>query len=121
MAAQSNTMTTNQAVQAYSTNKIEGATPGELVLHAYDYVIAQLRKGNMQTSNRGIVELQSSLNLDHLEVAGPLFRIYEYTSDIIRAGNFKDAERIISSLRNAWQQIVDLAETGAIIEDQAKE
>lgn len=119
--APSNTMTTNQAVQAYSTNKIEGATPGELVLHTYDWVISQLRKGDMHASKKGVVELQSSLNLDYLDIAGPLFRIYEYTCDTIRARNFKEAERTITDLRNAWQQIIDLAETSTLIEDQAKD
>jgi flagellin-specific chaperone FliS len=119
MSVQANSTTTSQAVQAYSKGNIEGATPGELVLHTYNYVISQLRKRDMVTSKRGVVELQASLDLDHLDIAGPLFRIYEYTCDTIRAGNYEEAEKIITDLRDTWKKILDAAETGAGLQDQA--
>ncbi len=112
MTQATTTRTTDEAVRTYKTNKIEGATPGELVLHVYDYVIACCRRKDLFGAKRGIVELQGALDLDHLDVAGPLFRIYEYTCDILREEKYDEAERIVGELRTAWRRIVDLAEAG---------
>ncbi len=106
------TIPTQQALKTYHANQIEGATPGRLVLMLYDYVLACLRRGDGMRAKKGLVELMGSLNLDYLDVAGPLFRLYEYCLDIVREKEFEEAQGYIEELREAWLGVVERTETG---------
>jgi flagellin-specific chaperone FliS len=106
-------MSTREVVEAYNASKIKGATPGQLVLQTYDYVITNCRRGDWVQAKKGLVELMGSLNLDHPDVAGPLFRLYEYCLDGIRERRFDETIAILSELREAWEALVDQVESGA--------
>lgn len=100
------------ALATYATNKVEGSTPGQLVLQTYDYVIACCRRSDWVRANKGIVELMHSLDLEQLDVAGPLWRIYEYCLDANRNKRFEEVIGLLSELRSAWAEVVDEVETG---------
>lgn len=101
MAADCPTLAT-EALNTYTTNKIDGASPAELVLICYDHVIACCRRREMMRAKDGVVELMGALDFGHVEISGSLFRIYEYLLDVIRAERFGEAEGILTELREAW-------------------
>lgn len=106
-----NAYTPQDAVQAYTAQAVEGATPGRLTLMLFDHVLACLRRKDVIKAKQGIVELMSSLDLDYLEVAGPLYRIYEYCLDIVRVKKFDEAGKLLDEVRQAWEQVVNNVET----------
>lgn len=101
------------AVETYKTSKVEGATPGQLVLEVYDYIIACCRRGDGMRAKKGLVELMGSLNLDSPDISGPLFRTYEYCLDIVREKKFEEAVGVLTEIREAWAAAVDRVESGA--------
>jgi flagellin-specific chaperone FliS len=103
---------TSAALATYARNKVEGSTPGQLILQTYDYVIACSRRGDWQRANKGITELMAGLDLDFLPIAGPLWRIYEYCLDANRDGRTEEAISLMTELRDTWASVVDEVETG---------
>ncbi|GEM_PF-1565318 len=104
---------TREAVETYSANQIEGATPAQLVLQTYDFIIACCRRGDWMRAKSGVVELMGALNPDYDDISGPLFRVYEYCLDVIREKKFEEAIKILSELRESWAVVVDRLESGA--------
>ncbi len=101
-----------EAAEAYGTSAIEGATPGRLVLQTYDHIIKCCRKKDVGRGKKGLVELQSALNLDYLEISGPLYRIYEYCTDRLRDEKFAEVAQVMTDLRSSWSKIVRISERG---------
>lgn len=97
----------HEAIETYAANQVEGASAGQLVLITYDYVLKQLRAKDMFAAKRGVVELMSALNMDQLDAAGPLFRMYEYLLDIIRKEQFDEALELVGELRGTWQRVIE--------------
>ena len=106
-------VSTRDAIETYKTSGIESATPGRLVLQTYDFVIAQCRDQDMVRAKQGVVELMSALDLDREDIAGPLFRIYEYCLDALREGRFEETVEIFCELREAWKSVLAEAEMGS--------
>jgi len=104
---------TREAVEAYSTSQIEGATPGQLVLQTFDFIIGCCRREDWIRAKKGVVELMGALNPDYPDVSGPLFRVYEYCLDVIRDQKIEEAIGILSELRDTWADVVDRVESGA--------
>ena len=67
MAADCPTLAT-EALHTYNVNKIEGASPAELVLFCYDHVLACCRRHEVMRAKDGVVELMGALDLDYLDV-----------------------------------------------------
>jgi flagellin-specific chaperone FliS len=104
---------TREAVETYNASKIQSATPGQLVLQTYDYVIACCRRGDTSQAKKGVVELMGALDLEQEDVSGPLFRLYEYCLDVIREGKCDEAIGYLTELREAWTGVLDRVESGA--------
>ncbi len=104
---------TREAVETYSANQVEGATPGRLMLQTYDFIITCCRRGDWVRAKKGVVELMGSLNPDHDDISGPLFQVYEYCLNIIREQKFEEAIKILSELRASWATVVERLESGA--------
>lgn len=100
---------TREAIGVYASSNIEGASPEQLVLITYDFVIGSCRRGEAFKAKDGVVELMSALNLDYADVSGPLFRIYEYLLDIIREEKFEEAIGILTELRKGWKEAMQNA------------
>jgi flagellin-specific chaperone FliS len=89
-------------IDAYRTNQVMGASPGRLVLLLYDHVIRCLAKEDMRGASKGLVELMGSLDLDYQEVSGRLFSLYEYCLDLVKKGEYEQASKILTEMRQMW-------------------
>jgi hypothetical protein len=49
--------------------------------------------------------LRDSLNFDYPEAATGLFRLYQWTLDCIRAGDYPEALKTLRDLRDAWSTV----------------
>lgn len=119
----------NNAAQAYSTRKVETASPAELTLMLYegaikfcniafsaiekkDYEKANL---NIQKARNIIVELQSTLNHKY-PIAKEFDVIYDYIfHKLVDANVKKDTEPLeealeqLRDMRDAWKEIMQTA------------
>ena len=109
-----NSTPVTEALATYRLNKLEGATPGELLLQTYDYIIGCCQRNDWVRAKKGIVELMGSLDMEYLDVSGPLWRIYEYCLDLLRAQKFDEALDILSTLRDSWAEVVEKSETVSV-------
>jgi flagellin-specific chaperone FliS len=89
-------------IDAYRTNQVMGASPGQLVLLLYDHVIRCLTDEDMRGASKGLVELMGSLDLDYQEVSGRLFSLYEYCLDLVKKGEYEQASKILTEMRQMW-------------------
>ena len=89
-------------IDAYKANQVMGASPGQLVLLLYDQVIRSLADEDMRGASKGLVELMSSLDLDYREVSGRLFSLYEYCLDLVKKGEYEQASKILTEMRQMW-------------------
>ena len=98
------------AVKTYTAQAVEGANPPRLTLMLFDHILACIRRQEAMKAKQGIVELMGSLDLEYLEISGPLYRLYEYCLDIVREEKFDEAERLLVEVRDAWEQVVKKVE-----------
>ena len=89
-------------IDAYRTNQVMGASPGQLVLLLYDHVIRCLRNEDMPGASKGLVELMGSLDIDYREVSGRLFSLYEYCLDLVKKSEYDQASKILAEMRQMW-------------------
>ena len=89
-------------IDAYRTNQVMGASPGQLVLLLYDHVIRCLTNEDMTGASKGLVELMGSLDLDYQEVSGRLFSLYEYCLDLVKKSEYEQASKILAEMRQMW-------------------
>ena len=101
----------HDAVQTYTAQAVEGANPPRLTLMLFDHILACIRRREVMKAKKGLVELMGSLDLEYLEVAGPLYRLYEYCLDVVRDQKFDEAERLMVEVRDAWEQVVKKVES----------
>src|SRR5690606_6701031 len=113
--------------QAYQKNKYETASPHRLITMLYEgairytnQAIKLMQSDDMSASNTAIqraqdivYELISCLNFEQgKEIAENLHALYTYTIELYIKGNIEkklnyleEANRIISELKSAWEQI----------------
>lgn len=123
----------NNAALAYSTRKVETATPAELTLMLYEGAIKfcniamsaiekkdyEKANTNIQKARRIVVELQTTL--DHkYKVAEDFDVIYDYIfRKLVQANVKKDTEILeealveLRELRDAWKEIMRTAKQPA--------
>ena len=96
-----------EGINAYKENQVVGASPGKLILLLYDHVIKCLKTCDMRGASKGLVELMSSLDLDYQEISGRLFSLYEYCLDLVKKGEYEQALKIISEMRQMWATAIE--------------
>jgi|YelNatPaOPRAMG01_1025707.scaffolds.fasta_scaffold00197_18 flagellar protein FliS len=94
--------------QGYKENEILNASPVQLVLKLYDYVIVACKKKDLQKVNAGLIQLITSLNFEYKDISLGFFKLYRYCQEQARKGNFEEAENIISELRESWAEAFKL-------------
>ena len=94
-------------IEAYRTNQVMAASPGQLVLLLYDHVIRCLANEDMRGASKGLVELMGSLDLDYQEVSGRLFSLYEYCLDLVKKSEYEQASNILTEMRQLWATAID--------------
>ncbi len=93
---------TAYGLQQYRTQDVMGATPLHLVVMAYDVAIVACEKSDYERATKAISLLRDALNFDYSEVAGGLFRLYQWCLDCIRQGDYQSAIQTLRELREAW-------------------
>ena len=96
----------NPGSRRYIENEILGKSPQELVLAAFDLGIKGCRQQDRALVRDVLTELISALDFDQ-PVAGNFLVLYDYALREVRENRFEQPERILSCLRDAWQQAMD--------------
>lgn len=117
----------------YIKQEVEGATKGKLVLLLYDGAIKFMRvstkaieEKNIQEAHNNIMkaqniiyELMSTLNMEVGDISRNLMRLYDFMIwQLIEANKEKSVDKIksvidlMSSLREAWKEVVQKEEGG---------
>jgi flagellin-specific chaperone FliS len=87
----------------YREQQILSATPMQLLLMVYDEATVSCEARDKQRAGRAITELIGALNFEAGEIAGDLFRLYEYCLMEIRRSRFSEAATILRRLKQAWE------------------
>lgn len=90
--------------QEYRQNDVLGASPLRLVVMAYDLAIQSCERKDFEKATRAISVLRDALNFDYQDIALGLFRVYQWSLDCIRQGDYQSAISALSELRDAWAQ-----------------
>lgn len=98
-------MYTAYRTQEYRQQEVMGATPLHLVVMAYDVAIAACQQQDLVRAARAVSLLRDALNFDCGEAAVGLFRLYQWCLDCIRQGNYSEALKTLTSLREAWATV----------------
>jgi flagellar protein FliS len=121
----------SNARQAYTTSSVLTASPGQLIVMAYDGAIRALRqsadamrrgdreraRNRMRSAEAIIDELNNSLDMSHGEIPARLRALYLYCKRLlINANTQSEAEAIdvavglLTKLRESWFQIAQTAQ-----------
>jgi len=90
----------------YHKNEIMNLSPTQLVLKIYDIAILSCKLKDSMKVSKALVELISALDFEKGDIAIGLFKLYQYCMDIVKKGNFEEAQKILSELREAWLKVV---------------
>lgn len=88
--------------QNYREQEVVGASPLHLVVMAYDLAIRACEQQDFEKSIRTISVLRDALDFDYPEVSMGLFRLYQWSLDAIRKGDYASALSVMRELRDAW-------------------
>jgi len=94
----------------YLVKEIMEATPKQLLLKVYDFALLNCQKGDMVMTNKAISELIYALNYETeetREISIELLKIYQFTQEQTRKGNYGLVYKILSGLRNTWQDVFE--------------
>lgn len=89
----------------YRYQEVMGASPVRLIIIAYDVAITACQQHDLKRATEALSVLRNSINFKHGEIAGRLFALYIWCADQARAGQWEDAIKILSELRDAWIQV----------------
>lgn len=95
-------------IPAYLEQEVLSWSKEKIILKMYDLFLVGARKGDTSKMNRVLVELMSSLNFEHEEVATRLYRLYEYCQRCVVQKKYDEAYMIIKELRVSWSQAFNL-------------
>ena len=90
---------------AYLINDILDASPQKLLIRIYDFAIAQSKSGNLEKTNKALMELISALRFDDDEISQisiGLKKLYEFCQDQMRKQNYDIVVEILTDLRQSW-------------------
>jgi len=93
---------------AYLVKEIMDSTPQKLLLKVYDFAISHCQRGDVEKSNRAVSELINALNFDDESTKNlslELLRLYQFVQDSTRKGDFDISLRILTELRDTWQEV----------------
>lgn len=88
----------------YRNQDVMGASPLRLVIMAYNLAINACEQKDFARATKAITVLRDALNFDYPEVSVGLFRLYQWSLDCIRQGDYASAAHTLVELRDAWAQ-----------------
>jgi flagellin-specific chaperone FliS len=89
-------------LHAYRRQQVEAASPGQLVLMAFEQGVAACRRGLRGRAQRVVHELIAALDFEQAETAGGMLALYDWILRLLREGRTAEAERLLDELREAW-------------------
>jgi flagellin-specific chaperone FliS len=94
------------ATQTYRMNQINGASPLDLLIMAYDAALASAGQQDLDRFTRAMGVLRDALDFSYdADIALGFFRLYQYCADLARKGKYDEAAGIIRELRDNWVQV----------------
>jgi flagellin-specific chaperone FliS len=94
------------ATQTYRMNQINGASPLDLLIMAYDAALASAGQQDLDRFTRAMGVLRDALDFSYdADIALGFFRLYQYCADLARKGEYEEAAGIIRDLRDSWMQV----------------
>ncbi len=93
-----------RSMEAYRRQQIEGLSPEELVLVAYEQGVLACKRKDRRRAIRVLEELIAALDFEYEQIAGRLLTLYDWALRQVREGNFDEARRILEGLRGTWAE-----------------
>lgn len=100
--------TFNVKEDPYLTQKIMSASPEQLIVYVYDAIISACNRKDQERVLRGLTVLINALEFDYQEIALPLYQLYQYCMDQGRKRNYEEVLEIISDLKSAWTEAMQV-------------
>ncbi|KGP73570.1 flagellar export chaperone FliS [Pontibacillus yanchengensis] len=115
-----------QAYQAYQSNSVQTASPGELTLMLYNGCLKfmklakrgieekdyELKNTNIQKAQRIIQELMVTMNPDY-DITNEVMPLYEYINRRLMEANLhndttilNEASELVTEFRDTWKEVV---------------
>ncbi|MYL54012.1 flagellar export chaperone FliS [Pontibacillus yanchengensis] len=115
-----------QAYQAYQSNSVQTASPGELTLMLYNGCLKfiklakrgieekdyELKNTNIQKAQRIIQELMVTMNPEY-DIANDVMPLYEYINHRLMEANLhndttilNEASELVTEFRDTWKEVV---------------
>lgn len=88
--------------EQYKTNDIMTASPERLIIFLYDQAIKGCKLEDKELVAKALVELVDSLNFKYADMATRLFRLYEFSLEMVRREQYPPALKVLSELRETW-------------------
>jgi flagellin-specific chaperone FliS len=89
----------------YRTQSVMGASPLRLVIMAFDVAIQATAEEDFERATKAVSCLRDALDFDQGGVSLGFFRLYQWCLDCIRTGNYQEARKTLSSIREAWVSV----------------
>ena len=99
----------NHPVPGYLEQEVLLWSPEKITLKTYDLFIISAKRKDIRRMNRVLTELMTALNFEAGELPQRLHRLYEYCQKCVVNQRFDEAARIITELRDAWEQTFNLS------------
>jgi flagellin-specific chaperone FliS len=96
-------LTQDYATAAYISTQAREMTPQQILLELYDFAVAGCVARDARKASAAVVELIAALDFNYEDIAGGLYRLYEYSLREIKADRFDSARKILSELRDTWR------------------
>ena len=99
----------NNRAAAYVNNEILNASPQKLIIKIYDFAILQCKNKNLEKTNKALTELINALRFDGDEVSEislGLKKLYEFCQDQMRKKNYDIVLKILTDLRETWNNAI---------------
>lgn len=88
----------------YREHDIMNASPIHLVVMVYDVAISACEEKDLTRATRAVSVLRDALNFDYPEAAG-LFRLYQWSMECMRDGDYDNAIAVLRELRESWSTV----------------
>jgi flagellar protein FliS len=91
----------------YVVNQISFASPQQLIMKVYDFAILHCQKNDMIKTNEALQVLINALNFEEptaKEISFGLLKLYQYCQDQMRKNHNQMVLKILSELRDTWQE-----------------
>lgn len=95
----------SSASRRYKEQQIKNASPTELITILYDMCIQACYAEDANRVHAILSQLVRSLNFDY-DAAGDFYSIYEYCQRLSRKGDFDQIVKLISDIRDTWDEVV---------------